>query len=294
MIPMTTDRKREGPWAEHGPPTSEKASFEESLARATAATRDGDAIELARILAETPALAGNLFWTAPLMERAAEFGQVGSIRVLLDAGVPPDRTNESGGTPLMEAAWNGHLEAARVLLAAGADPNVLVEDHCQGGDPEVVGRCALFFALANGHQELVDLLEPITRPEVRALANRELPAYLEWREKNPSPHEPTVHLFIAIVEGRLDRLREAIASRGDVNHRMPPEASPPARGSTPLSFAAATGRMDLVEALLQAGADPWLKSHDGRTPSDFADLNGHPEVAAALRAARWPPAADRG
>jgi ankyrin repeat protein len=52
--------------------------------------------------------------------------------------------------------------------------------------------------------------------------------------------------------------------------------------------------MDLVEALLQAGADPQLKSHDGRSPADFADINGHPEVAAALRAARWPPSADRG
>ena len=217
------------------------------------------------------------------MTRAAELGRAGAVAALLEAVVPPDLINGSGGTPLMAAASNGHAEVARLLLEAGADPDILVEDHGRGGDPEVVGRCALFFALVKGHQELVDLLEQVTHPEVCALAYRELPRYRKWLAENPLPHVPTVDLFRTVSWGRPDLLGEAIAAGGDVNHRLPSAACPPARGGTPLSWAAATGRMDLVGPLLEAGADPALASHDGRTPADFADLHGHPEVAAALR-----------
>jgi ankyrin repeat protein len=182
----------------------------------------------------------------------------------------------------MAAAWGGHREAARLLLDAGADPDILVEAHRHNGDPEVVGRCALFFALARGHQELIDLLEPAARSEIRDLAYRELSAYLEWSERNPPPHVPTVDLYRTSSWRRPDLLREAIAG-GDVNHRMPREACPPLSGGTPLSWAAATGRMDLVDSLLAAGADPGLVGHDGRTSADLAELHGHPEVAERLR-----------
>src|SRR5262249_55569821 len=174
-----------------------------------------------------------------LLNRAAELGRAGAVAALLEAGAPPDLISESGGTPLMAAAWGGHREAAHLLLDAGADPHTPVEDHCHDGDPEIVGRCALFFALAKGHRDLIDLLEPVTRPEVRDLAYRELPAYLEWSERNPPPHVPTVDLYRTISWGRPDLLREAIAAGGDVNHRMPREACPPLRGGTPLSWAAA-------------------------------------------------------
>jgi ankyrin repeat protein len=213
-------------------------------------------------------------------------GRAGAVAELLEAGVSPDQISESGGTPLMAAAWGVHLEAARRLLDAGADPHILVEDHCHDGDPDVVGRCALFFALAKGLRELIDLLEPVTRPEVRELAYRELPAYLEWKERNPPPHAPTVDLYRAVSCGRPDLLREAIAAGGDVNSRMPRDACPPLRGSTPLSWTAATSRMDLVGPLMEAGADPTLVGHDGRRPTDFAEPHGHHEVAERLRTRR--------
>ncbi|CAK9062611.1 unnamed protein product [Durusdinium trenchii] len=48
----------------------------------------------------------------------------------------------------LAAARNGHLEVARLLLEAGADPNA--KDHCEAP--------ALIAAAQNGHLEVVRLL----------------------------------------------------------------------------------------------------------------------------------------
>lgn len=256
--------------------------------RAFAAIRVGDNSALRQILACHPEIAANVD-LSNLMAKAVELGQAASVAALLEAGVTPNLFDGSGGTPLMAAASNGHLEVARLLLEAVADPNILVEDHCDDGDPEVIGLCALFFALTKGHRDLVKLLEPATLPEIRALAYRELPKHLEWMARNPPPHLPTMALFTAILDGRADRLSEAVAAGGDVNYQMNPEASHPKRGSTPLSSAAAAGRMDMIRMLLEAGADPSVASHDGRTPAEFAVLNGHPEAAEILRSTNSTP-----
>jgi ankyrin repeat protein len=255
-----------------------------AAARAHDAIRAGDATALAEVLAGRPDLARNFADGPQLVQEAAQAGDPSVLAVLLDAGFPVGVIDASGGTALMAAAWEGHAEAVRLLLAAGADPDVLVEEHCHGGDPEVVGLCALLFALAKGHHEAAELLEAATSPEVRALARRELPGYVASLERNRPPHEPTVRLYMACHEGRPDRLRQAIADGGLVDHLLPREACNRLYGGTPLCFAAGTGRSDLVEALLEAGADPGLAGHDGLTPARVAAMNGHAELAERLRA----------
>jgi hypothetical protein len=55
-------------------------------------------------------------------------------------------TGEGGGfTPLLMAAWNGHLQAARWLFVHGADP----ADACD------LGRTPLFYARTQGHFDVV-------------------------------------------------------------------------------------------------------------------------------------------
>ena len=103
---------------------------------------------------------------------------------------------------------------------------------------------------------MLDHLEPVTDPEVRALVYRELPAYLERMATNQLPHVPTVDLFRSVSWGRLDLLREAIAAGGDVNHLLPPEACTPARGGTPVSWVASMGRMDLVNSATGGAGRP--------------------------------------
>ncbi len=58
------------------------------------------------------------------MALAAQFGSVEIVRMLLDAGVNPNRYNPVGGhsqsTPLHQAALAGHLDLVRLLVERGA------------------------------------------------------------------------------------------------------------------------------------------------------------------------------
>ena len=56
-------------------------------------------------------------------------------------------------------------------------------------------------------------------------------------------------------------------------------------GATPLHIAAAEGDTELVDVLLEAGADLGARTRHGRTPLDVATAHGHTEAAAALHEA---------
>lgn len=57
------------------------------------------------------------------------------------------------------------------------------------------------------------------------------------------------------------------------------------RTITALFGAAYSGDVDIVNVLFQAGADPSIRSSDGSSPSEWADLAGHRELAEYLRTA---------
>jgi hypothetical protein len=56
---------------------------------------------------------------------AALNGQAGAMRLLLDAGLDPNRRLPRPFDPVLlhEAAWHGHREVCETLLSAGADPS---------------------------------------------------------------------------------------------------------------------------------------------------------------------------
>ncbi|MFQ3587106.1 MAG: ankyrin repeat domain-containing protein [Fimbriimonadaceae bacterium] len=54
---------------------------------------------------------------------AAEFGELEAARILLSAGADPDRAGADGLAPIHLALAGGHVSVARALLAHGADPN---------------------------------------------------------------------------------------------------------------------------------------------------------------------------
>lgn len=53
----------------------------------------------------------------------ARRGDTDTIAAYVDAGVPPNLTNDSGDSLVMLAAYHGHAASVRVLLERGAEPN---------------------------------------------------------------------------------------------------------------------------------------------------------------------------
>jgi uncharacterized protein len=68
--------------------------------------------------AEVTVLAGRLF-------EMARNGDAANLAAYVDAGVPVNLTNDAGDTLVMLAAYHGHADAVRVLVARDADVNRL-------------------------------------------------------------------------------------------------------------------------------------------------------------------------
>ncbi len=88
-------------------------------------------------------------WLASALYAAAHAGDERAVRVLLEAGIPPDSAPSNGVTPLMGAAKAGQAGAARLLIAAGADVNACGSHN----------RSVLRFAQDGKFDELVGLLK---------------------------------------------------------------------------------------------------------------------------------------
>ena len=188
------------------------------------------------------------------LHRAARWGNAHLTRILAEVSNVNERTASGGYTPLYYAAFRGHAKVVRVLLEAGADPNVRTE---QGG------YTPLYHAARGGHAEMVrDLLQ----------ANADINARTARTNSTP--------LYTAAFRGHAEIVRALLKAGADVNTRT-------ARaGATPLYAAARNGHAEIVRALLAAGADPNIRTkRTGSTPLTVAQSRNHTETIALLEAA---------
>ena len=94
---------------------------------------------------------------------ASRTGKVEAIKLLLSRGSfvnAADPFQEE--TALMWASAEGHLDAVKTLLAAGADPNLkahvsTLTEH-KNADYPSGGFTALMFAVRNGHEDVASAL----------------------------------------------------------------------------------------------------------------------------------------
>lgn len=80
-----------------------------------------------------------------LLHVAAE-GQDKTVQFLLDKGVPVDGNQLNGDTPLFHAVGTNYGNVVKVLLVAGANPNV----------KDKYGNCPLTMALAEKREDIVN------------------------------------------------------------------------------------------------------------------------------------------
>jgi ankyrin repeat protein len=88
----------------------------------------------------------------------ATVGNTDEVNRAIELGLEIDELGAKGHTALMAAAYHGHRSIVNILLAAGADPNLLSDDDGLG----TAGMTALMLAagsfFANNRQQIVQLL----------------------------------------------------------------------------------------------------------------------------------------
>lgn len=176
------------------------------------------------------------------MALAASRGHGHLISSLLATGLSLEGKGTTDRTPLMQAAFNGHLQTIKALLNLGADPLATTNE----------GVTALHLAAQEGHHLCVAALVPVT-PRNKTRPHGITPVHLA----SHNGHENVVEV-----------LRDAGWSLTAWDRC----------GRTPLHYAAAGGSLDLIEFLVQRNGDPGEKDNDGLTPLDVAVHHGQHAV----------------
>lgn len=222
---------------------------------------------------------------APLWD-AASGGDGARVAALLDAGAEIDQPNPGAGgipTPLIAAAFCGHSEVVRLLLARGADVHAVNSQ----------GRSALVQAADQGHAEIVQLLAhagaTVDRPGLFGQNALHLAA---WQG-----HRAVVQTLLACA-ARTD-IRDdagmtplALACTEDVpevvelllDAGVDLEEPSGATEATPLIMAAIDGQARVASVLLARGARRNTRDRNGRTAAEWARAEGHEAVAQLIEA----------
>ena len=167
-----------------------------------------------------------------------------AVAALLEGGMDTERPNKFGFTPLMKAR---DVESVRALIEAGADVNA------RASEDDTPLTCAVWFGAA------CDCITALIEAGADAEAS-----YFGTSDRMYRQGEWTA-LRIASYEGHTEQVKRLIAGGAKVNAAGPD-------GITALMLAASYWDCteEKVQVLLSAGADPLLKSREGKTAFDYA------------------------
>ncbi len=169
-----------------------------------------------------------------------------------------------GFTAFTFAARAGAIDAAEVLLEAGASVNETLAD----------GTSALVLAVMSARYEMAAfLLDHGADPNAAAQGWTALHQIVWTRRPNRG-----FNTVFQAPKGRVDSLglvEKLLAHGADINARVTTRRAPRTvtgrnllrvTGTTPLFLAAHRVDVDLIRLLLRSGADPLLPNEDGTTP----------------------------
>ncbi|XP_071827545.1 fibronectin type 3 and ankyrin repeat domains 1 protein-like [Apostichopus japonicus] len=176
------------------------------------------------------------FGYTPLMV-CAQKGLTNIIEVLLPYGADVNAQNSSGKDAMMLASFAGHLEVVQLLRANGAR-----YDHQDKG-----GSTSLHWAVDAGHLKLVKwMIRDGAAIDVVDFSSK-------W----------TPLMRCCAMSGHVEVARELFFAGAEVEKKDKD-------GKTALMIAALNGHRDLVQLLVERGADPFMSTEFGMSALDMA------------------------
>ncbi len=186
--------------------------------------------------------------------------------------------HKNGWTGLHEASRRGHLACVRLLLQSGADPNAR-----ESGDHTT----PLHWAAAHGHLEIVRALLD-AGSDVHGFGDVHQLDAIGWASEHPQVIALLIdrgarhHVFSAIASGDLEALRALVRDNPrTLDRRM----SRFEFDQTPLHFAISRKRYDMLDLLIELGADLDAEDATGHTALATAMMRGDHEAVRRLTAA---------
>ena len=195
---------------------------------------------------------------------ASANGHTQVVELLAKELIDIDVVMKDGSTALMLACNYGHVEVAECLLQSFADPHIIAYN----------GSTAFSLAAYSGNNDLVNMLldkaEPTTDEIEKAVVTSCYgghPTLITFLSKKlPHLTNDQRELLDTCVKGDLG---------GVIMKTLGSPDTPLVLGLTPLMVASSCGHVDIVDALIQAGADVnKQESHFGLTPLFFAVSGG--------------------
>jgi ankyrin repeat protein len=196
-------------------------------------------------------------WTG--LHAAAKGGHLDAVRLLLEHGADPNAREAGDNTYALHwAAAHGHLETVRALLDAGGDVHGIGDVH----ELDVIGWATFYHAPGDDLTQM----DASRRALVSLLLGR------------GARH----HIFSAMSVGDLDLIRDVVEQNpAALDRRM----SRFEHGQTPLHFAINRKRYDILDLLIELGVDLEAEDMSGQTALAVAMLRGDRDAMNRLHAA---------
>lgn len=200
--------------------------------------------------------------------------QVEVVEYLLQGGADPNaHTISHNDTALHQAARSGNVRIAKMLLEAGANANVRnTSEHTP-----------LYVAAFLGHAQVAELLLQAGAEVNAACFMGITPLYMAARLGHEEAvqvlleHGAEVHnIHEAAGIGDVEKVRQFLAADASL---IDQEAM---SGGMPLHWAAVNGKLEVVRALIEAGADVNARDNGGETPLHWAAANDQRRAAELL------------
>ena len=243
----------------------------------------------------------------PLMWAAAE-NHAPIMNVLLEGGAAVDAPSTGGFTALMFAVRQDARDAARLLIAAGADANAALPDANPAARRPSTSGSLLSMAVTNGHYTMAAMLldagadagahDPRGNSILHNLVQRRLP------QRNLANQFVDTYGFDPTQLDSLELMRLLVARGADPDARTEPtpirherwtdegifsagrpfmDNSVNLGGATPYVLAAQGGDVEAMRELIALGADPRRATYANNTAVMMAAGVGHIEGSRRFR-----------